>query len=170
MCAQPPLPAAYHPEDAYWVAFDNSVPQWFPLYVRKPLARLCNNLETMAGCKLDEQLLFSSGFEWGYWLHDVTALRGSYDLYDSYEAMIAEQARRPARDVHRGRRRLQHDALIDLSLAPYLASRDVAIDSGRTLGVVSQPDRVTYDDLVAGADPAAFEQARAQRRSPRTPS
>ncbi len=32
-------------------------------------------------------------------------------------------------------------------------------DSGRLLGVVSQPDRVTYDDDPAGgADPAAFEQ------------
>jgi hypothetical protein len=139
------------------VAFDNSVPQWFPLYVRSRWLDT-HSLETMPGCKLDEQLLFSSGFEWGYWLNDVTALRSSYDLYDSYEAMIAEQLGDATAAFITSVADLQHDALIDLKLAPYLASRDVAIDSGRALGVVSQPDRVTYDQLVASADPVAFTQ------------
>lgn len=156
MCASPPKPAAYHPEDAYWVAFDNSVPQWFPLYVRSRWLDL-HNLETMPNCKLDEQLLFSSGFEWGYWLNDVTALRGSYDRYDSYQAMLVEQLGDEAATFVAGVTELQHAALMGDKLAPYMASRDVAIDSGRQLGVVSQPDRVTYDDLVAGADKAAFE-------------
>ena len=156
MCANPPAPAAYHPEDAYWVAFDNTVPQWFPLYVRSRWLDT-HNLETMPSCKLDEELLFSSGFEWGYWLNDVTALRSTYDLYDSYEALIAEQLGDAAASFVSSVADLQHDALIDLKLAPYLASRDVAIDSGRTLGVVSQPDRVTYDQLTtANAD--AFTQ------------
>ena len=158
MCASPPAPAAYHPEDAYWVAFDNSVPQWFPLYVRSRWLDL-HNLETMPGCKLDEQLLFSSGFEWGYWLNDVTALRGSYDLYDSYQAMVAEQLGDANAAFIASVADLQHDALIDHRLAAYLASRDIAIDSGRSLHVLSQPDRVTYDDLAAGADPVAFEQS-----------
>ncbi len=149
--------AAYHPEDAYWVAFDDSVPQWFPLYVRSRWLDL-HNLEATAGCKLDEQLLFSSGFEWGYWLNDVTALRGSYELPETYQAMITEQLGTETASLISTVADLQHDALIDQRLAAYLASRDVAIDSGRLLGVVSQPDRVTYDDLAGGADPAAFEQ------------
>jgi hypothetical protein len=48
---------------------------------------------------------------------------------------------------------LQHQALIGQRLAPYLAGRDVALDLGRTLGIISQPDRPTFDELaMAPAD------------------
>ena len=53
----------------------------------------------------------------------------------------------------------QHAALIDNRLAAYVAGRDVAIDAGRTLGIVSQPDRITFDDLVASGDVDGFAQA-----------
>jgi hypothetical protein len=45
---------------------------------------------------------------------------------------------------------------MERALAAYLAGRDTAIDAGRLLGIVSQPDRITLDDLAAGADPQAF--------------
>jgi len=32
----------------------------------------------------------------------------------------------------------------------YIASRDVAIDAGRVLDIVSQPDRITFGDIAAG--------------------
>ena len=34
-------------------------------------------------------------------------------------------------------------------LMSYIASRDVAIDAGRQLDIVSQPDRITFADMVA---------------------
>ena len=158
MCANPPAPAAYHPEDAYWVAFDNSIPQWLPLYVHSRWLDT-HNLETMPGCKLDEELLFSSGFEWGYWLNDVTSLRATYDRYDSAYAAIADVLGSEYGTFVDDVADLQHTALMTNKLAPYTASRDVSIDAGRNLGIVSQPDRITFDDLVKGADPAAFEQS-----------
>ena len=155
MCAH--QKAAYFPEDAYWVAFDDSVPQYFPLYVRSRwLDR--DQLPTLAPAPcdpLDEQLLFSSGWEWGYWLHDVTALRDSYEHAASPAALIAD-AFAPdlgpaAAQVVADLAEAQDHALITSRLAPYLAGRDIAIDAGRVLGVISQPDRVTFDDLAAMA-------------------
>ena len=159
MCAR--KPHAYHPEDAYWVAYDDSVPQYLPLYVRSrylDLQRL-----SVAGCgPLDEHLIFSSGFEWGYWLHDVASLRTSYELPPTFDATIAD-AYAPdlpaAAPLFTRVVQLQHVALIDQRLAPYLAGRDAVIDAGRSLDVVSQPDRVTFDDLaaMAPADRAQFD-------------
>jgi len=154
MCAK--QPAAYHPEDAYWVAFDDSVPQYLPLYVRSRYVDLQHL--SVAGCgPLDEHLIFSSGWEWGYWLHDVAALRTSYELPVTFDAAI-EDAYAP--DLHDAvpaiveLTEIQHQALIDQHLAAYMAGRDAVIDAGRTLDIISQPDRVTFDDLVAMDDAA----------------
>ena len=73
-------PAAYFPESAYWVAFDDSVQLYLPLYVRSrwlDLDRLAAD-PAAHGKPLDEHLIFSSGWEWGYWLGDYAALRASY--------------------------------------------------------------------------------------------
>jgi len=157
MCAGEP--AAYFPETAYWVAFDDSIPMAVPLYVHSrwlDLSRLAAE-----GCgPLDEQLLFSSGWEWGYWLHDTTALRASYELPPSPQDAIAFDF---APDLGARAAALvddlateQHTALMTHRLAAYLASRDAAIDAGRALDIVSQPDRITFDDLVASGDVAGF--------------
>ena len=151
-------PAAYHPETAYWVAFDNSVPVYVPLYVRSrwlDLDRLASDPAAMGGA-LDEHLIFSSGWEWGYWLHDYTALRASYSRPAAYRDLIVDafgadlgSAVDPVVELIE----LQHAALLEGRLAAYLAGRDIAIDTGRELGIVSQPDRVLFSDLSA-ADPA----------------
>lgn len=152
-------PHAYHPETAYWVAFDNSVPQLLPLYVHNRWLDLDQIAKQGCG-KLDNQLLFSSGWEWGYWLHDVTAMRASWRLPASpREAIAAElagdlgEAVDPVVDLIEVQRR----ALMLGNLIAYIAGRDAAIDAGRKLGIVSQPDRVTFADLAGGADRAAFE-------------
>lgn len=157
-CASPPKPVAYHPEDAYWVAFDVSVPQFFPLYVK---SRWLDTymFETMQGCTVDEELIFSSGFEWGYWLNDVTSLRAQYDRYESAYALFTEAYGSQVGAVVSDLADLQHQALMEDKLAPYLAGRDISIDTGRNIGIISQPDRVLFDDLVAGTTtPDAFEQ------------
>lgn len=158
MCARQPV--AYFPEDAYWVAFDDSVPVTLPLYVHSRWLDL--SMLSQAGCgPLDEQLLFSSGWEWSYWLNDVSAMRASYELPATPGALIADQYRpdlgpKAAALVDR-LATVQHDALIGQRLAPYLASRDAVIDAGRTIGIISQPDRITFDDLVAHSDVASFQ-------------
>ncbi|HEY5938390.1 MAG TPA: hypothetical protein VIU61_27245 [Kofleriaceae bacterium] len=150
-------PAVYYPESAYWIAFDNSVPLFLPLYVRSRWL----DLDRLPG--LQGHLVFSSGWEWGYWLHDVASLRASYALPDSHEALIADAYGRDlgpeAARLVAALAELQATALIEQRLAPYLSGRDALIDAGDTLGIHSQPDRVTFADLVA-ADPtarAAFE-------------
>ncbi|MFL5321120.1 MAG: hypothetical protein ACJ790_15780, partial [Myxococcaceae bacterium] len=79
---------AYFPESAYWVAFDNCVPSYLPLYVRSRWLDL-HELKK-AGTPLAEYVEFSSGWEWGYWQQDVAALRMGYSLPDRYED-FAEQ-------------------------------------------------------------------------------
>lgn len=153
MCAG--RPAAYHPEDAYWVAFDDSVPQWYPLYLRSRWLDL-DQLRARPCWPLDEHLLFSSGFEWGYWMNDVAALRASYTLPASSEALVASVAPAGTADVVDRVIAIQHDALIGQRLAAYVASRDASMDLGRSLGIVSQPDRTTFDDLAAMPSLAAW--------------
>ncbi|MBV8762755.1 MAG: hypothetical protein JO257_36055 [Deltaproteobacteria bacterium] len=141
--------AAYHPEDAYWVAFDNSVPMFDPVYVHSRFVDLDGLART--GCALDEHLIFSSGWEWGYWLNDVTSLRASYELpgaaqdgiVDAYAPDLGADA---AAIVDR-LATAQHDALMTQHLAGYMAGRDAVIDAGRVLHIVSQPDRITFDQL-----------------------
>jgi hypothetical protein len=151
--------AAYYPEDAYWVAFDDSIPQLEPLYIRSrwlDLAKL-----RAAGCgPLDEHLIFSSGFEWDYWLNDVTSLRASYELPGDPAQLVEDQL---APDLGYAAGKIvdeiasdQHDALLTGALAAYIASRDVAIDAGRMIGIISQPDKITFDQLVAGTDVVDF--------------
>ena len=156
---------AYFPELAYWVAFDDSVPTFMPLYVRSRWLDL-QRIPTLAPppcSKLDAHYLFSSGDEWGYWLQNVTALHDSYEHARSVQALF-DDALRPDLGVDGAKlvgqlATAQDGALITGGLAPYMAGRDAVIDAGRALNIVSQPDRVTFDQLpmLAAADLGAFE-------------
>lgn len=159
MCAG--LPSSYLPETAYWIAFDNSVPQLLPIYVHNRWLDLHELRRVPGPCgTLDQHILFSSGWEWGYWLHDVTALRASYDLPASPRALLEDQLA-PDLGIHVAAivdrlAHLQRDALQHRRLIAYLAGRDSVIDLGDTLGILAQPDRITFDDLIASGDVAGF--------------
>ena len=64
------------------MSFDTSVPNYFPLYVRNRLL----DLERLAadpaanGNSLAQHVIFSTGWEWGFWLNDYAAemLRRAY--------------------------------------------------------------------------------------------
>jgi hypothetical protein len=150
--------ASYYPESAYWIAFDNSVPLFLPLYVRSRwldldgIARAAR-AEALPG--LDGHLVFSSGWEWGYWLNDYASLRASYRLPASMRELVADAYGRdlaPAVDLVAELADRQAAGMIDRRLAPYLAGRDLIIDAGDILGIHSQPDRITFEDLAE--DPA----------------
>ncbi len=75
-------PVVYYPETAYWVSFDVDVPLFLPVYADRRLydLRLLAKDEAAPGAgKMDGQLVFSSGWEWGYWLNDVIAARAAWD-------------------------------------------------------------------------------------------
>jgi hypothetical protein len=100
----------WHPETAYWVSYDVDVPLFLPIYAKKRLADLRElarredagqlGVGAHAGAKMDGQAVFSSGFEWGYWLNDVVAARSSWDPHteaatddDALRAILAPLAR-----------------------------------------------------------------------------
>ena len=79
-------PVLWYPESAYWVSFDVDVPLFLPIYAERRLADLRiiqadenQNRMGVPGAHMDGQLLFSSGWEWGYWLNDVIAARAAWN-------------------------------------------------------------------------------------------
>jgi len=148
-------PVGYFPETAYWVAFDNPVPQALPLYARSRHRDL--DQIRLAGATLEDHVLFSSGWEWGYWAHDVAALRHSYTLQDDWcgpiRFMLEPQGSGLA-DLVCELGDLQATALIDERLAPWLAGQDNLMVLGYNLDIVSQPVRPVWEDLVAYDDEA----------------
>jgi NADH dehydrogenase FAD-containing subunit len=98
-------------------------------------------------------VIFSTGWEWGYWLHDVATLRASYELPSEPTALVEHAFGRDlagATAPVMALSDLQREYLHHGNLMAYVASRDISIDLGRQLNIVSQPDRVTFADLVAG--------------------
>jgi hypothetical protein len=150
-------PSSYVPETAYWVSFDNSVPNYFPLYVRNRLLDLERLRDDPAanGNPLDQHIIFSSGWEWGFWLNDYTALRGSYELA-SPDELIAHafgDDLAPAAPIVHDLIAAQKTALMDQRLVAYMGGRDQSFELGVALGIVSQPDRVTFAELADADEP-----------------
>jgi hypothetical protein len=155
--------AAYFPESAYWVAFDDSVPTYLPLYVRSRWLDLVKLSE--AGAPLREQVLFSSGWEWGYWQTDAAVLRMGFQVPARYQDTLAQLfAGYPAAagivDAISALAEAQADALITHRLAPYYAGQDSVIEAGYAAGIVSQPKRPSFSDVAAmsATDRAAFRE------------
>lgn len=158
----------YHPETAYWIAFDDSVPIYLPLYVRSrwlDLDRLAADAADRGAPELDEHILFSTGWEWGYWQNDWASLRASFErparwqeLFEHLFAAWPDGGELAALAIELTE--VEHRALLEERLMPYLAGRDLYIDLGADLDppIVSQPDRVELDELAAmtGAERAEF--------------
>jgi len=158
----------YHPESAYWVAFDNSVPTYLPVYIRArfdDLAGLRATSRAGGFGELTEHSLFSSGWEWGYWQTDAAVLRMGYrlparwgDVMEEFFAPWGDGGRIVARQVTR-LGDLQYEALITRALGPYVAGREAVLDAGEGLGIVAQPRRPSFAGVAAldAAGRAAFE-------------
>ena len=78
----------WYPETAYWVSFDIDVPLFLPVYAERRVHDL--RLLGARGVDLDGQMLFSSGWEWGYWLNDVVAARAAWNA--RHEALSDDDA------------------------------------------------------------------------------
>jgi hypothetical protein len=98
----PIRPAYFYPETAYWVSFDIDVPLFLPLYGQRRSADLrllaIDERDKRAGSTgkpMNGQFIFSSGWEWGYWLSDVVAARAAWNPHaeatsdsDAYKAVL----------------------------------------------------------------------------------
>jgi len=142
-------PVSYFPESAYWIAFDNTIPMYLPLYMR---SRWLDLKSLKPAGRLRDHVLFSSGWEWGYWQTDAATLRMNYTLPDRWDAPIKQMLGEQAGELIYRLGEEQHDALIIKRLAAYLAGRDQIIDAGEALGIVSQPDRIQFDEIAANPD------------------
>ena len=79
-------PVIWYPESAYWVSVDVDVPLFLPVYAR---ARI-HDLALLSAERIDGQSLFSSGWEWGYWLNDVVAARAAWRRPPDLESALAD--------------------------------------------------------------------------------
>lgn len=103
----------WHPETAYWVSFDIDVPLFLPVYGERrvhDLRLLAKDEKTHR--PMDGQMIFSSGWEWGYWLNDVVAARAAWNPHT--EAATDEDATR---------------AILDDALAVFGPNRKPILDS-----------------------------------------
>ena len=79
----------WYPETAYWVSFDVDVPLFLPVYADRRVRDLRLLVEDErqglmgADSKFDGQMIFSSGWEWGYWLNDVVTARAAWDPHEA---------------------------------------------------------------------------------------
>jgi hypothetical protein len=151
-------PVAYFPETAYWVAFDNPVPTYLPLYVLSRWLDVHTIRETALAESfgaLDQHVLFSTGWDWGYWQNDWASLRMSYTIPERYEDLFVEMfaplgdGSDAFADAVSELARLQHRHLIENRLAAWMAGRDASLDIGHGMGIYSQPHRPSYPEIAA---------------------
>jgi hypothetical protein len=159
---------AYYPESAYWVAFDDSVPTYLPLYMRSrwlDQANLASAAKAGGYAPLSQSILFSSGWEWGYWQNDYATLRMNFktptawtDPLDDMFAPWGPTGAALATQIG-ALGELQSKYLIDQALAPYLAGADAVVTLGWEGGIISQPMRTSFAALAAMGvkDRTAFE-------------
>jgi hypothetical protein len=114
---------------------------------------------------LPEHIVFSTGWEWGYWQNDAIAFRQSVRRSASWQVAVEELfaplgepgAAMAAAAIAAGE--LEHEMLIERRLAAYLAGRDAHIDLGDAAGIIGAPDRPGFVEIaaLATAELDAFE-------------
>lgn len=83
-------PMYWYPETAYWVNYDNHVPLFLPVYAHRRLHDL--HLLHHKAVDLTGQMVFTSGWSWGYWLNDVLSANSAVTpLTHASEASAMEQ-------------------------------------------------------------------------------
>lgn len=107
----------FYGETAYWVNVDIDVPLFLPLYGQRRL----HDLRRLAGRELredfrmDGQMNFDSGWEWGYWISDVVTARASWNPHLNPVMMQLRNAREKAQHDNRTSHRSLSDNSISVS-------------------------------------------------------
>ncbi len=150
-------PVSYSPETAYWVTYDDSVPLYLPLYVRSrltDLARIRARATADGTAQLDSQVIFSSGWEWGYWQNDWAALRMMQHLPVSEGALYHDMLDplpdgSAVADIVNDLMEIEHRAVIDEELSAYTAGVDASFQLGLDMGFWSEPRRPSFVEVQA---------------------
>ena len=138
-------PVAYFPESAYWIAMDDSVPTYLPVYIKSRWIDMVE-LRAQGATPLLDHTLFSSGWEWGYWQNDVMTLRMNWQLPEDYSTLLVELLGEDNGSIVFEAAELQHGLLIEGPLSAWLSSRDAAMEVGYGLDILSQPRRADVED------------------------
>ena len=150
------LPVVYFPESAYWVAFDNSVPVYLPLYIHSRWLDMYNVQSKSAERghnSLQDHVLFSSGWEWGYWQNDVTTLKMNWKVPESYLSVLEQlfsnysNGKQVSQTIF-AVAELQKEYLITQQLDAYYACVDNIMELGYTQGIISQPKRPSFEEML----------------------
>ncbi len=94
----------WFPESAYWLSTDIDVPLFMPVYAERRIHDLqlirADETSGMMGAdasghqhRISGQMIFSSGWEWGYWLNDLIAAEAAWQLPDKenrYKMMLRD--------------------------------------------------------------------------------
>ncbi|ORY15656.1 hypothetical protein BCR33DRAFT_731394 [Rhizoclosmatium globosum] len=168
-------PVVFYPETCYWVSVDIDVPHFMPIYFERRFhdLRLLASDEDNSTHKnrMDGQLIFASGWEWGYWLNDALAARAAWnpfvEIKDEKEAlrmllgplsrhMSTEQDQKDAEDLIIDWTTAEHNLLLlgklegkeqydDISRKNglgYIVGWDTWDDVSKIIGKLTQPDRL----------------------------
>lgn len=155
-------PTLFFGETAYWVNYDIDVPLFLPLYGYRALYDL-----RKTGAKLSGAATFSSGFEFGYWLHDVIFASSAWNpqlptpnTQDALRTILTQilwsnDIAEWVLDVIEAQRNLliyggkpgSHDILKKNGQA-YIEGWDTWSEIGDLVGLVNtQPDKLGFDSL-----------------------
>ena len=99
----------FYPESAYWVSYDNDVPLFLPVYPYRRVQdlRLIAHDEDAGEMKrsnshINGQVIFASGWEWGYWFNDMIGAEASWNPHveavnslEAYRKIVADTLRLP---------------------------------------------------------------------------
>lgn len=161
------LPVAYFPESAYWVAFDNSVPTYLPMYVRSrwlDMFEIQSQAKVNGHASLTDHTLFSSGWELGYWQNDVAVLRMNWSIPESYLSVFQdlfsnyENGSQLSQALFDFAER-QKVAMIDDNLDAYTCGIDNIMELGYSQDIIAQPTRLSFRDML-DVDPAEISAIR----------
>ena len=159
----------YFPESAYWIATDIDVPAFLPEFIESrwtDIHRLDEDIKAQGLPALDGHVLFSSGHEWGYWLHDYLTAKMLWEpeapldrFFSMYSSVYGSCAPKLGEDFAKFVA-VERTYLRDKKLIAYVSGEDNAVDLGALVaGVTIRELRKKFDDLVTGpeADRVAFE-------------
>jgi hypothetical protein len=158
-------PVSYNPEDAYWITYDDSVPLYLPLYVRSRVYDLAQirAQAPMGSAPLASHVIFSSGWEWGYWQHDWAVMHATWQLPTDAGALYHQMldpvpGGSAVADVIVDLMEIEHRAFIDQQLSGYAAGTDASFDLGLAMGVWSEPPHPSFAQIqsMSVADRATF--------------
>ena len=150
------LPVAYFPESAYWVAFDNSVPTYLPMYIRSrwlDMFEIKIQANENGHATLTDHTLFSSGWELGYWQNDVATLRMNWSVPESYLSVFKDlfgnygNGERLSEALFEFSER-QKKAMIDDNLDAYTCGIDNIMELGYSQDIIAQPTRLSFRDML----------------------